>query len=251
MRFRYLPTAIAVGTLAAIGAGGTVLLVENAHNATSPFGGARGSDYRSLMGETNAPGWMMGGSYHSYGGSMMGNGSGDPGSVMGSVLAGAPGPRLRKVAADKLASQVPADSIVNRKTNTVTFLGTSVSFAAVASGPGVGMYAYEIAGLSNPTIVVPAGSKVAVEVVNADGDMAHGFVVAEPRDSTTWMPMMTTREVFAGAAVWVLGESNSGGAHISWARFAASGPGTYWYLCPVPGHAHAGMLGRFVAGASS
>ncbi|MFK9175241.1 hypothetical protein ACJEI5_25075, partial [Escherichia coli] len=85
-------------------------------------------------------------------------------------------PTLSKAAVDKLAGQVPANSIVDSRTNTVTFRSNSVSFVAVASGPGAGMFGFEIAGLKNPTVVVPLGSNVKVEVVNADGDMAHGLV---------------------------------------------------------------------------
>ena len=244
MKSRYLPLVVAIG-LSVFGIGTMFVLLQYAPNPLNSSDASGRYGYHPLAGGLSAPGWMMGGSY---GGAMMGNGGGDPGSVMGAVLARAPGPTLSHAAIDKLAVQVPANSIVNSRANTITFRGTSVSFAAVASGPGAGMFAFEIAGLKNPTVVVPRGAKVKVEVVNADGDMAHGLVVTEPGDSLAWMPMMTGREAFVGAAVWALGESNSTSAHVATASFTASSPGTYQYLCPVPGHAQSGMMGSFVVG---
>ena len=48
------------------------------------------SGYTWMMGGANAPGWMSGGSLPN---TMMGEGS-DPGTIMGSLFANAPGPRL-------------------------------------------------------------------------------------------------------------------------------------------------------------
>ncbi len=51
---------------------------------------------------------------------------------------------------------------------------------------------------------------------------------------------------FTGSAVWFLGNPISAGMHAATLSFTASTPGTYRYLCPVPGHAQEGMTGTFI-----
>jgi len=57
------------------------------------------------------------------------------------------------------------------------------------------------------------------------------------------MPMMTARPAFTGSALWFLGNPTPAGMHAGTLTFTASAPGTYHYLCPVPGHARDGMTG--------
>lgn len=175
-------------------------------------------------------------------GPMMGGGR-DPGAAMGAALANAPGPRVSAVKAAELAQQVPASASVDRTARQITFSGSTVSFAAVASEAG--MYSFEIAGMANPTVTVPVGARVSIDVVNADDDMAHGLVVtaAEP---ASWMPMMGTGPAFPGAGVMALGEPTSAGLHAATITFTAETPGRYSYLCAVSDHARRGMLGSFI-----
>ena len=56
---------------------------------------------------------------------------------------------------------------------------------------------------------------------------------------------MTSRPGFAGSAVWFLGDPTAAGMHTATLTFTATTPGTYHYLCPVPGHAQQGMTGTF------
>jgi plastocyanin len=62
------------------------------------------------------------------------------------------------------------------------------------------------------------------------------------------MPMMTARPAFTGSALWFLGNPTSAGMHAGTLTFTAATPGTYQYLCPVPGHARDGMVGAFTVG---
>ena len=111
---------------------------------------------------------------------------------------------------------------------------------------------FEVAGLIDPTVVVPLGARVNVELVNADGDMAHGFVVSAGGAGSAWMPMMSAAPAFSGSALWFLGEATSAGMHAGSLSFTASSAGTYSYFCPIPGHAQERMAGNFVVqGASS
>ncbi|MDA8385103.1 MAG: hypothetical protein M0Z88_02420 [Actinomycetota bacterium] len=76
-----------------------------------------------------------------------------------------------------LGQRVPVGATVDRTQRRITFHGSTVVLAAVASGPGTPMYSFEIAGMVNPTIGVPTGAHISIEVVNRDSDMAHGLVV--------------------------------------------------------------------------
>ncbi len=194
-----------------------------------------------MMGGRSAPGWMIGGSLPGY---MMG-GSDDMGRVMGRAFAGAPGPRLSAAQAKALGAEAPGGASVDRAANTITFSGHDVSFAVIAS-PSMPAEDFEVAGLTDPTLVVPLGARVDVEVVNADGDMAHGFVVSAAGAARSWMPMMSAGPAFPGSALWFLWEANSAGMHAGSLSFTAWSAGTYSYLCPVPGHAEEGMAGSFV-----
>ncbi|MHB1510057.1 MAG: cupredoxin domain-containing protein [Acidimicrobiales bacterium] len=204
------------------------------------------SGYQWMMGGTGAPGWMRGGSLPSY---MMGSGT-DPGKIMGSLFANAPGPRVSATQASQLGSQTPAGGSISRAANRITFTSSSVHLAVEASPAGGPDETFRIAGMVNPTIVVPQGSGVTMEVVNADPDTAHGLVVTASGASSSWMPMMTTGPAFTGSALWFLGNPTSAGMHAATLSFTANTAGTYQYLCAVPGHAQKGMVGIFQVTAS-
>ena len=199
------------------------------------------SGYGWMMGGSGAPGWMIGGSLP---GSVT-RGNDDMGEVMSKLFANAPGPRLSPAQAATLGDEVPRGATVDRSTNTLTFSGHKANFAVLAS-PSMPAENFKLAGLTDPTIVVPKGAQVHVELVNADDDMAHGFVVSAQGAGNSWMPMMSAPPAFAGSALWFLGEKTSAGMHVGTLTFTASTPGTYTYLCPVPGHAQEGMEGSFV-----
>ena len=202
-----------------------------------------GGGYRWMMGGIRAPGWMRGGHLPGPMLGMMGSGT-DPGKIMGGLWASAPGPRVTPAEAATLGSQVPAGAAVSRAARTITFSTTRVRLVAVASPSGGPDERFRIAGMVNPAVSVPAGSQVAIEVINADRDTAHGLVVtaSSPR---SWMPMMTAGPAFPGAALWFLGNPSPAGMHAGTLTFTAGTPGTYRYLCPVPGHAQKGMTGAF------
>jgi rusticyanin len=200
--------------------------------------------YRWMTGASVAsPGWMTGAMPSAMmGTTMMGTGA-DPGKVMGTLFAGAPGPRVSAAQATALGRQAPVGAQVNKAANTVTFTATTVRLAVIASPPGSPDETFRVAGLVNPRIVVPAGAHVTIELVNADPDTAHGVVITAAGAATSWMPMMTARPAFAGAALWFLGNPTPAGLHEGTIAFTTAAPGTYRYLCPVPGHAQKGMTG--------
>ncbi|HVX23366.1 MAG TPA: sulfocyanin-like copper-binding protein [Acidimicrobiales bacterium] len=211
----------------------------------SSYGWMMGSSgYGWMMGGTNAPGWMHGSSLPGF---MMGS-STDPGKVMGRLFADAPGPRVSPSEAAAFGNQIPRGAVVDRSANRVTFTTSPVNMAVVASPAANPDETFRVAGLVNPTLVVPRGAKVTVTFVNADPDTAHGMVVTTTGTSSKWMPMMTASPAFPGSALWFLGNPTPAGMHSGTLHFTADAPGTFEYLCPVPGHAQKGMFGSFIVG---
>ena len=194
--------------------------------------------YRWMTGGAASPGWMMGGSLPG----MMGGGT-DSGKVMGSQWANAPGLRVSAAQSAVLGRQVPAGAQISRAGNSITFTTATVRLTIVASPAGGPDETFRAAGLTNPRIIVPAGARVSIQLVNADPDTAHGLVVTAEGAAGSSMPMMTARPAFAGSALWFLGNPTLAGMHAGTLTFIASISGTYHYLCPVPGHARDGMTG--------
>ena len=199
------------------------------------------SGYQWMMGGTQAPPWMTGSSLPGF---MMHAGE-DPGQVMGAFWAAGPGSRVSATDAARLAVAIPAGATVDATTNRVIFGTHDVHFAVVASG-ATSVQEFTIAGLVNPTVVVPRGSTVAIQLINADPVSAHGLVVTSATTPPSSMPMMTSKPAFAGSALWFLGASTSAGMHEGTVTFTADPSGTYAYLDPVPLRAQRGMAGSIV-----
>jgi rusticyanin len=200
-----------------------------------------GAGYRWMFGGTSAPAWMRGAHLP---GSMMGT-STDPGQIMGRLWASAPGPRVSPGQAVALGSQAPSGARIDQAARAITFTTGRVHLAAVASPAGGPDETFRIAGMVNPGITVPAGATVSIQVINADPDTAHGLVITAGGSRASWMPMMSGRPAFPGSALWFLGNPAPAGMHAGTLTFTAATPGTYHYLCPVPGHAQKGMTGTF------
>jgi rusticyanin len=197
--------------------------------------------YRWMFGGTSAPAWMRGAALPAL---MMGTGA-DMGQVMGQLWASAPGPRVSAAQATALGSQVPAGASIDRTAGTITFTTTTVRLTILASPSGGPDETFRAAGLTNPRIIVPVGAQVSIQLINADPDTAHGLVITASQATTSPMPMMTARPAFTGSALWFLGHPSAAGMHAGTLTFTATTPGTYRYLCPVPGHAQQGMTGTF------
>jgi rusticyanin len=220
---------------------------------TSMMGGTGGyrwmmgaAGYRWMFGGTSAPAWMRGERLPA---ATMGTGA-DPGQAMGRLWANAPGPRVSPGQAASLGTWTPAGARINRAARTITFTASSVRLAVVASPAGGPDETFRIAGMINPTVTVPAGAKVSIQVINADPDSAHGLVITASEGRSSPMPMMTGQPAFPGAVLWFLGDPTTAGMHTGTLTFTATSPGTYHYLCPVPGHAQQGMTGTFTVSAN-
>jgi rusticyanin len=222
---------------------------------TSMMGGTSRGSYGWMMSQAGyqwmtgngsaSPGWTTGTLPAAMMGTAMMGGSTDPGKVMGTLFASAPGPRVSAAQATALGSQAPAGAQVSTAANTITFTSTTVRLAIIASPAGGPDETFRAAGLVNPRIVVPAGARVSIQLINADPGAAHGLVITASNAAASWMPMVTARPAFTGSALWFLGNPTTAGLHEGTLTFTAATPGTYRYLCPVPGHAQKGMTGTF------
>ncbi len=136
---------------------------------------------------------------------------------------------------------------INRKTNTVRYPGRSAMIVALASPHGKPDMTWEIDGLVNPTLVVRAGARLTVTLVNADWGYLHGFELTPTPPPYPFMAMMSSATWFV---VPPLPERTT--KSLTTARYYSQSAaltvrsGVYYYLCPVPGHAQQGMYGRLV-----
>ena len=202
-------------------------------------------------GVTRSPAWSNSGGWGSsgfmgpgmMGGGMLGNGSA-MGQAMGSALAGRVGQPISQAEATAVGGATPAGATVDQAAKRITFGSSDVRFAVLASPSDGPDLTFRIAGLTNPTIVVPRGATVTVELVNADPDMSHNWALVSGSGPFPYMSMMAG-PAFAGASAAPLGDPTSAGLPSETLSFTASTAGTYTYLCQVPGHAEQGMYGTF------
>lgn len=189
-----------------------------------------GSTYYGMMGGYAAPGTASQGSVPYYG--MMGGYAAGAGSSTNAATG-----TVGVAAAQRLAKQLPSGATIDRARNTIAFRSQDVKLAAVAAPAGGPELSFEVAGLINPTIVVPHGANVSVQVLNDDTAAPHDFVVSRAVDGAP---------AFAGAASPELGTASSQSVPSSLMRFTATTAGSFIYDCSVPGHAQGGMQGRFI-----
>jgi rusticyanin len=144
----------------------------------------------------------------------------------------------------RLGNQVPRGAEVDVCANRLTFTTTTVSFVVEAVPANNPDMTFRIAGLVNPTVVVPRNAQVTVEFINADNDEAHAWVVTQAQPPFAFRP--AAQPAFDGAWTRVIGDPTAAGQGGDVTRFSADTPGTYAYLCPMPGHAQMGMYGTFI-----
>ena len=96
---------------------------------------------------------------------------------------------------------------------------------------------WEIDGLVNQTLFIQPGATVYVTLVNPDWGYMHGFEVTKTTPPYSQTPMMTADHVFMLQAL------TNARYHVIEGEMTLQS-GTYYYICPVPGHAQSGMFGR-------
>jgi rusticyanin len=143
-----------------------------------------------------------------------------------------------------LSEQDPAGASIDSRTDTITFHATAVSFTVVAIAPGKPDMTFTVAGLTDPTIIVPRGAQVTVRFINDDTDEAHGWLITNNKPPFEFG--QPTTPAITGAYAGVIGDPTGAGDGADTIGFTASDTGSYDYICPMPGHAQMGMHGSFI-----
>jgi len=157
----------------------------------------------------------------------------DPG--IGASLVGTQTKTLTALQAAAMDKSATSGSLSADK-KTLTFRQKVVRLV-VHSGPASDMLSYRIAGLRNPTLVVPAGATLRALFINTDDDMTHNLrfgmqhAVSAPSVGTPGLAHKTATVVRAADVTLRVPPR----------------PGTYYYFCTVPGHAQGGMWGTLRA----
>jgi rusticyanin len=139
------------------------------------------------------------------------------------------------------SSSFPAASpelVINHKTNQLSLNTAGNVHITLLAGPKSNMMSFRVDELTNPEIRIAKGSRLTLNIVNVDDDMQHDFSITTP-------PPPYPAEAAAGAIVTpkllpYKGRRYSGAVLI----LQAAAVGTAYYICSVPGHAHAGMYGK-------
>ncbi len=127
--------------------------------------------------------------------------------------------------------------------HTLWFHGGVIDLVVYASPPDHDM-AFAVQGMGNPTIHMPAGTRVTITLVNADSGDYHNWALTRTAPPYGTMPMMGSSTMMAMS---MLGPASASGF---WSQALAftTASGSYWYLCQYMTHAADGMYGGFVVG---
>ncbi|WP_434666981.1 hypothetical protein P5W99_37955 [Paraburkholderia sp. A3BS-1L] len=152
----------------------------------------------------------------------------------------------------KYLRESAAQGHVDTSANAITYGGTEITINMVTVQPGHDDQTFEVAGLTNPTLVVPRGATVHLNLVNMDygGNMEHGLIITPAPPPYPYMSMMYTGAGLAQVEPLLPWRSKKDVGQARYAAlsttFVARDAGTYWYVCPTPRHAEEGMYGKFV-----
>lgn len=238
-------TALVTAVIALAAAGGGYAIAQG--TASSPaaavsgdFPVPAGSPAVPAMG--GSPGMSVGGAGST--GSSSSSLADSLGKQVGTALAGTAPQTVGLARTRTLGDQVPAGASVDKASNTITFTASSVSFAVVAVPPGGPDMTFQVAGLINPTIVVPQNAQVTVEFINGDNDQAHAWMIVNEQPPFDFY--QSKMPAISGAFSGLIGDPTASGQGASTVTFQAGPARTYQYICPMPGHAQMGMHGAFI-----
>jgi len=137
----------------------------------------------------------------------------------------------------------------------ITFSGQKITIPVVAVEPGKPDTTFEIHNQVDPTLVVPANTPIRMTLANMDAGMAHGLDIIRqppPYKKTPGLPMAQSNNSNSSSVIAMTGEAAPHEADeatlaVKSTRWFQLKPGKYYYVCPVPGHAHKGMHGKIIA----
>ena len=139
------------------------------------------------------------------------------------------------------------NATVDKSANTITYTGTNVKIVMLG-GPKEADEKFIIAGLINPTLRIPQGANITMEIINKDEGMSHGVEITTATPPYTYMSMMQGGGIYPGASIQPIPKAASNQYPASQVSFAVSNVGEFYYLCQYPGHAANGMYGKIIIG---
>lgn len=178
--------------------------------------------------------------YNRFGYGMMSGGYG----MMGGANSYGDQTSVTKSAVKNETAAARQNSQVDKKTNTVTYLGSNVKII-IEGSPEKADDKFVIHGLVNPTLFITKGAVVTVEFVNEDTDMPHAFEITNAAPPYDYMSMMDGG-VYPGSVISTLPEATNGHYVMATTTFQASQSGTFYYICQYHGHAQKGMYGKLI-----
>jgi rusticyanin len=148
----------------------------------------------------------------------------------------------------KSFSELAGNVTIDNKNNSIIFNDQNIIIPVVASPTDNSMYSFGIGNLINPTIVVRKNSNINLKLVNNDDDMYHGIIITNTPPPYPYTVMMNVSLAFQYSAIRPLPYEDKQNKLLATGstEFNANEPGTYYYICQVPGHAQQGMYGKFI-----
>ena len=147
--------------------------------------------------------------------------------------------------ASYLHKSAQAGSLANGE---VGFSGNRITIPVAAGVPGTAQKRFDVHGQVNPTIVVPAGARLRFELGNAS-PMPHGLAVTRKAPPYPANVKSEIKPPIAGTG-YVNPDGSKKKLHVGGTGWFTLKPGTYYYVCPVPTHAHDGMYGKLIVKSS-
>lgn len=153
--------------------------------------------------------------------------------------------------AKQLLTQTARSARADKANNRVVFTGNHPVISMAAVQPGFPDTTFEVAGLVDPTIVVPTGSQITLNFINMDYGlrMNHGVVITPVPPLYPVLSMMGMPDTLVGIPILPPRQLKNTQTSLYAQRsisFEAPPPGTYYYLCQYYDHASKGMYGRFI-----
>jgi len=234
-------TKIIVPTLALVvgaGAGAGGLALADSHGASVSPSSTLAPQQPSAGASTNAGGAMAGVGMAG-GREMMGGGSEIASGASGGLV---PATRMKALAANARRTVQENGSTLTYRSHRVTL----VALGAPGSRPGMYWQLDGIDGPRGPTVSVPGRAVITVDFADGDPGHPHGFELTTAAPPYPRMAMMAGRIAAPGAFIMAVPAPDGNLWYAATISFPAPPAGTYYIVCPVPGHAQRGMWAKLV-----
>ena len=221
-------TKIVVPALAfVIGAGAGAVALADSYGASGSPSSSVGSEQLSAGAGAHVGGGMMGG------GSEIANGA--PGGLV-------PASRMEALATKARRTGDQTGSTLTYRSQHVTL----VALGAPGNRPGMYWQLDGVDGPRGPTVSVPAGAVITVDFADGDPGHPHGFELTTAAPPYPRMAMMAGHIAAPGAFIMPVPPPEGNLWYAVTVSFHAPPTGTYYLICPVPGHAQEGMWAKLV-----